>query len=317
MTRYLIGRIAQALVVLWATWTVTYVILYLLPGDALSIMLTASGVELDTLTPAEEQRYRAAYGLDQGPVAQYFSLLGDTLRGDFGQSPSRQGQPVLDLVLDRVPGTLALAALAVVLSIAFGVGLAWVAAIVRWRPARILLSRLPSVGFSIPVFWAGLLLIQVFAFQLGWFPSAGDEGIRSLILPAVTLSIPSAAVYAQVLLRNMNDVWREPHIVTAQAKGLTRGEVQRRHVFRNAALPVLTLIGLQVGNTVSGAVLVETVFTRNGVGRLAQESVLRQDIPVVLAVVTLSAAAFVVVNLVVDLLYPLLDPRIAHVRKVA
>jgi peptide/nickel transport system permease protein len=162
----------------------------------------------------------------------------------------------------------------------------------------------------------GLLLIQVFAFTLGWLPSTGSDGVESLVLPAVTLAIPSAAVYAQVLQRGFLDVWREPYIVTAYAKGLSRAQVQARHGFRNAALPLLTLIGLQVGNTVSGAVLVETIFARNGVGRLVQDAVLRQDIPVVLAVVTVSAAAFVVINLLVDLLYPVLDPRITHTPKV-
>lgn len=316
MARYIIGRVAQALLVLWAAWTVTYIILYLLPGDTLSIMLISSGVEIDTLTDEQVAQYRAAYGLDKGPIEQYFALLGDALRGDFGQSPSRRGEPVSELLLERLPSTLALAGSAILLSVIFGVGLAYLASYIRWRPAKVFLSRLPSIGFSVPVFWAGLLLIQVFAFQLGWFPSSGDTDLRSLVLPAITLSIPSAAVYAQVLLRGMNDVWREPHIVTAQAKGLKRSEVQLRHVFRNAVLPILTLVGLQIGNTVSGAVLVETVFTRNGVGRLAQESVLRQDIPVVLAVVALSAAAFVIVNLIVDLLYPLFDPRIKHVQKV-
>ncbi|RJX53264.1 ABC transporter permease, partial [Pseudomonas syringae pv. actinidiae] len=134
---------------------------------------------------------------------------------------------------------------------------------------------------------------------------------------AVTLAIPSAAVYAQVLQRGFQGVWKEPYIITAYAKGLSRAQVQARHAFKNAALPLLTLIGLQVGNTVSGAVLVETIFARAGVGRLAQEAVLRQDIPVVLAIVAVSAAAFVVVNLIVDLLYPALDPRIAHTPKVS
>jgi len=178
------------------------------------------------------------------------------------------------------------------------------------------LRRLPAIGYSIPVFWMGLLLIQLFAFSLGWFPSTGNDGFESLVLPAVTLAIPSAAVYAQVLLRSFQDVWKEPYIATAFAKGLTRAQVQRRHALRNASLPVLTLVGLQVGHTVSGAVLVETVFARVGIGRLAQEAVLRQDIPVVLAVVVVSAAMFVVVNLAVDLLYPAFDPRITHAPKV-
>lgn len=163
----------------------------------------------------------------------------------------------------------------------------------------------------------GLLLIQVFAFGLGWFPATGSRGVESLVLPAITLAIPSAAVYAQVLQRSFQGVWKESYITTAYAKGLSRGQVQARHGFKNAALPILTLIGLQVGNTVSGAVLVETIFARSGIGRLAQEAVLRQDIPVVLAIVAVSAAAFVLVNLLVDLLYPWLDPRISHTPKVS
>jgi peptide/nickel transport system permease protein len=311
MARYIIGRIVQALTVLWGAYTITYAILYLLPGDPLSIMLTASGVEMDTLSADQIAKARHYYGLDQGTMEQYFHLLGRLLTGDFGTSLS-SGRPVAAMLAERLPQTLMLAGTAVALSIVFGFAFAWLGAWLRWKPLRALLRRLPAIGISIPVYWTGLLFIQIFAFSLGWFPSAGNTGWQSLVLPAVTLAIPSAAIYAQILLRGFDDVWAEPFIATARAKGLRRGQIQLRHVLRNASLPILTLVGLQVGHTVSGAVLVETVFTRVGVGRLVQEAVLRQDIPVVLAVVTISAAAFVAVNLVVDLLYPLLDPRIAR-----
>lgn len=315
MSRYLLGRIAQAALVLWGAYSITYFILYLLPGDPLSIMLSASGMEIDALSPEQLAKARSYYGLDQGLLERYGQLLWGVLHGDLGQSLTL-GRPVTEILAQRLPQTLALAGLAIVLSLLGGVGLAYLAAYVRWQPLKVALSRLPALGFSVPVFWMGLLLIQVFAFGLGWFPATGSDGIASLVLPAVTLAIPSAAVYAQVLQRGFQDVWREPYIVTAYAKGLSRAQVQARHGLRNAALPLLTLIGLQVGNTVSGAVLVETIFARNGVGRLVQEAVLRQDIPVVLAVVTVSAAAFVLVNLLVDLLYPILDPRITHTPKV-
>ncbi len=315
MSRYLTSRIGQALLVLWGAYTITYFILYLLPGDPLSIMLSASGMEVDSLSPAQLAKARAYYGLDQGLIERYLHLLWGVLHGDLGQSLTLN-RPVTAVLAERLPQTLALAGTAIVLSLIGGVGLAYLTAYVRWQPLKTALARVPALGFSVPVFWMGLLLIQVFAFSLGWFPSTGSEGVESLVLPAVTLAIPSAAVYAQVLQRGFLDVWREPYIVTAYAKGLSRGQVQARHGFRNAALPLLTLIGLQVGNTVSGAVLVETIFARNGVGRLVQDAVLRQDIPVVLAVVTVSAAAFVVINLLVDLLYPVLDPRITHSPKV-
>ncbi|KAA8562668.1 Nickel transport system permease protein NikB [Pseudomonas extremaustralis] len=316
MSRYLIGRVGQALLVLWGAYSITYFILYLLPGDTLSIMLSASGMEADTLSVEDLAKARAYYGLDQGVFEQYFNLLLGALHGDFGQSLSLN-RPVAELLAERLPQTLSLAGLAIVLSLLGGVGLAYLTAYLRWRPLKIALTRLPSLGFSVPVFWMGLLLIQVFAFGLGWFPATGSRGVESLVLPAITLAIPSAAVYAQVLQRSFQGVWQEPYIVTAYAKGLSRGQVQARHGFRNAALPILTLIGLQVGNTVSGAVLVETIFARSGIGRLAQEAVLRQDIPVVLAIVAVSAAAFVLVNLLVDLLYPWLDPRISHTPKVS
>lgn len=316
MSRYLLSRIAQALLVLWGAYSIAYLILYWLPGDTLAILLSASGQEVDALSPEQLAQARAHYGLDRSALEQYLALLLGALQGDFGQSLSLN-RPVAELLAERLPQTMALAGLAIVLSLLGGVGFAYLATYLRWPAVRLVLSRLPALGFSVPVFWMGLLLIQVFAFTLGWFPATGSQGLESLVLPAVTLAIPSAAVYAQVLLRGFQDVWREPYILTAYAKGLSRGEVQLRHGFRNAALPLLTLVGLQVGNTVSGAVLVETVFARNGVGRLAQEAVLRQDIPVVLAVVAVSAAAFVLVNLMIDLLYPALDPRIAHSPKVS
>lgn len=315
MKHYLTGRIGQALLVLWGAYTVTYFILYLLPGDTLAIMLSASGMEADGLSPEDLAKARAYYGLDKGLFEQYFDLLWRALHGDLGQSLSL-GRPVTALLAERLPQTLALAGSAIVLSLLAGVGLAYLTAYVQWRPLKTALARLPSLGFSVPVFWMGLLLIQVFAFALGWFPATGSQGFASLVLPAITLAIPSAAVYAQVLHRGFQGVWQEPYITTAFAKGLSRAQVQARHGLRNAALPLLTLVGLQVGNTVSGAVLVETIFSRNGVGRLAQEAVLRQDIPVVLAIVAVSATAFVVVNLIVDLLYPCLDPRITHTAKV-
>ncbi|MFR0673368.1 ABC transporter permease [Enterobacterales bacterium AW_CKDN230030176-1A_HGKHYDSX7] len=315
MTRYLAGRVGQALLVLWGAYTLTYFILYLLPGDTLAIMLSASGLEADGLSPEDLAKARAYYGLDKGLFEQYADLLWRAVQGDFGQSLSL-GRPVSTLLAERLPQTLTLAGAAIVLSLLAGVGLACLTAYVQWRPLKVALTRLPALGFSVPVFWIGLLLIQVFAFALGWFPATGSQGFDSLVLPAITLAIPSAALYAQVLQRGFRDVWQAPYITTAFAKGLSRAQVQARHGLRNAALPLLTLIGLQVGNTVSGAVLVETIYSRNGVGRLAQEAVLRQDIPVVLAIVAVAAAAFVVVNLLVDLLYPCLDPRITHTTKV-
>ncbi|HWI32475.1 MAG TPA: ABC transporter permease [Microbacterium sp.] len=316
MTRYVLQRLGQAVLVLWAAYTVTFAILYLLPGDPVALMLSANNIEVDSLTPQEREVAAARLGLDRPLWEQYLGMLGAALRGDFGVSFAK-GIPVTELLAQRLPGTLALSAIAIALALVFGVATAFLA---TWLPrGRLadLLRRLPAVGVSVPSFWIGLLLIQVFAFTLGWFPAMGNEGWQSLVLPAITMAIPSGAVLAQVLGRSLDATLDEGYIATARAKGLSRWAVHARHAFRNAALPTLTILGLLVGATVTGSIVVETVFSRNGVGRLAQESVLAQDIPVVQAIVVLAAAAFVVVNLLVDLLYPLLDPRIARTPRVS
>ncbi|MDQ0574225.1 ABC transporter permease [Agromyces albus] len=312
--RYLAGRVAQAVLVLWAAYTLTFAVLWLLPSDPLALLLSANNVELDSLSAEQLADARARYGLDQPVWLHYVTMLGRAVTGDFGTSITR-GVPVTDLIAERLPGTVQLSGLAIVLALVVGFGVAYLAALVQWRPARALLTRLPSAGVAFPAFWIGLLLIQVFAFTLHLLPSTGQSGPEALILPAVTMAIPTSAVFAQVLTRSLVDTLGEAHITTARAKGLSRGAVQWRHALRNAALPTLTILGLVVGSTVTGAIVTETIFARQGVGTLAQEAVLTQDVPVVQAIVVLAAAAFVVVNLVVDLLYPLLDPRITHTPK--
>jgi len=316
MSRYILGRAAQAVVVLWAAYTLTFVVLYLLPSDPVALQLGAAGIETDKLDPAQLQAAMARYGLDRPVLEQYFSSLWGALHGDLGTSIAKQ-RPVTELIGERIGSTLALSALAGTLSIVGGTTLAYLASYVRWRPARILLSRLPSVGASFPQFFIGLVLIQLFAFSLGWLPATGTEGFASLVLPAVTISLLTSSLLAQVLMRSFDDTLRQPYIATARAKGLSRAQVQWKHAFRNAALPAMTILGVLVGLTVTSAIVTETVFARNGVGKLAQESVVAQDVPVVLAIVALAAALFVMVNLIVDLLYPLLDPRIVHVPKVS
>lgn len=311
MGRHVLGRVAQAVVVLWAAYTVSFAVLYLLPGDPLSILLAANNTDVSSLTPAELAAARHRYGLDQPVLVQYGHLLIGALHGDFGTSTSL-GQSVVGAIASRLPGTLALAAFAVVVGAAGGFTIAFLGAWVRWRPAKLLIERLPAIGMSAPGFWVALLLIQLFAFQLRWFPSTGTQGFGSLVLPGVTLAIPAAAVIAQVLGRGLDHEWSQPYIQTALAKGLSTSAVQLRHALRNAALPALTILGLVIGNTITNAVVVETVFSRQGVGQLAQQAVLAQDIPVVQAVVVLAAALFVTVNLVVDLVYPLLDPRVVQ-----
>jgi len=313
MARYIVGRVLQAVAVLWAAFTVAFLILYLLPSDPVKLQLGAAGIDEDSLTPAQVADLKHQFGLDQSLWAQYWHRLVDALHGDFGTSLT-QHTPVTSLISQRIGQTLLLASVAGAVSLVAGALLAYVATFVRFRPLRIFLSRLPALGASFPQFFIALLLIQFFSFDLGWFPATGTQGFGSLVMPAITIALLTSALLAQVLIKSFEETLRQPYIVTARAKGLSRSAVHLRHVFRNAALPAVTILGVLVGLAVTQSIVVETVFTREGVGRLAQQAVLSQDVPVVLGIVTVAAALFVVVNLAVDLLYPLLDPRISHAR---
>jgi len=314
MTRYVLGRVGQAVVVLWAAYTLTFAILFLLPSDPMELQLAAAGVQPDSLTPAQVAAIKHQFGLDQSIWAQYWHHLFGVVRGDFGTSLTQQ-VPVSDLLAQRIGQTLLLSVSAAVVSLVAGSALAYLATFARWNPLRVLLSRLPALGAAFPQFFVALFLIQFFSFQLGWFPATGTQGFSSLVMPVGTISVLASAVLAQVLIKSFDETLAQPYITTARAKGLSRSAVHLRHAFRNAALPAMTILGVIVGLTVTSSIVTETVFTREGVGKLAQEAVLSQDVPVVLAVVTVAAAIFVLVNLVVDLLYPLLDPRITHTRR--
>ena len=317
MGRYVLGRVVQAVAVLWAAFTVTFAILYLLPSDPVQLQLGAAGMDTDKLTPQQLNAFEAKYGLDESLPRQYVDHLVAALHGDFGSSIAQQGTPVTDLLTQRIGVTLQLTVAAAVLTVLIGGGLAFVATFVEWRPLRTFLTRLPAVGASFPQFFIALFLIQFLSFKLGWLPATGSVGLKSLVMPALTISVLTSSVLAQVLIKSFDETLQQSFVVTARAKGLSRGAVHLKHCLRNAALPAMTILGVIVGLTVTSSIVVETIFTRQGIGQLAQQSVLSQDVPVVLAIVTLAAAVFVTVNLVVDLLYPLLDPRIAHVRKVA
>lgn len=307
---YVGRRLGQAVLVLWAAFTVTFVILYLLPSDPVSIMLAGGqGGEQAAVDPAQAAALRAEYGLDDPLPVQYVHALWRTLHLDLGNS-IQNGAPVSTSIADALPQTALLAASAFVVALVLGVGIAFLSTWTRWAWARTLLLALPPLGVSLPTFWVGLLLIQAFSFRIPVFPALGNRGVSSLVLPAVTLAIPVSASIAQVLARGLRTALAEPYVETARAKGASRARVHLRHAFRNATIPALTIGGVVVGNLLAGAVVVETVFSRVGIGRLTVTAVNGQDIPLVQGLVLLAATVFVVTNLVVDLLYPVLDPRI-------
>lgn len=308
MNRYVLARLGQALLVLWAAYTVSFVVLYALPGDPVSLMY---GGESSDVTPEQLDALRAQYGLDQPLPVQYLTQLGGVLRGDLGTSVVLH-RPVTGLIAEAIPPTAAIAAAAFVLALLVGGGLAIVATLVRSRGLSNTLLGLPPLGVAIPSFWFGLMLVQWFSFQNPIFPAVGNKGFSSIVLPAVTLAVPTAALIAQMLSRSLQHSLRQPYVDTARAKGAGSVRVHFRHALRNASLPALTVTGLVIGELLAGAVVTETVFSRAGIGRLTATSVSAQDIPVVMGVVLFAAAVFVLVNLAVDLLYPLLDPRIVR-----
>ncbi|MBF6241001.1 ABC transporter permease [Nocardia otitidiscaviarum] len=307
MARYAGIRIAQAVIVLWAAFSVAFGVLYLLPSDPVELAASSvPGAPVDETAVAE---LRARYGLDQPVWAQYWTALTHAVRGDLGHSMST-GQTVTGAIAEALPSTLALASLALLLAVAFGATVAIAAAYTRRPWLRGLLTALPPVSAALPTFWVGLLLLQLFSFRLRWAPAFGGTGFSGTILPAVTLAIPVGGVIAQVFYSSLIGTWRQPFTDIAFAKGASRWWVQRRHILRPALGPALTIAGLWVGGVLAGSVVVETVFARAGIGRLTQNAVLYQDIPVVLGIVLLTALVYVLVNLLVDLAYPLLDPRI-------
>ncbi|WP_200305290.1 ABC transporter permease [Paracraurococcus ruber] len=311
MGRYLAQRVGQALLVLAATFTLAFLLLQALPGDAVLIKFLELG-----LTPEQLADIRIAYGADAPLWQQYLHAMGAFLTGNFGYS-IRAGVPVTQLLAENLPSTLLLSALAFAAASLLALVLALLATLGGQGWVRALVRSVPSLFIAIPVFWLGIMLIQVFSFQLGWISIISPEPWEELILPVATIAVPISAPLAQVLIRNIDAVLAEPFVTVARAKGASHAWVLRWHVARNALLPVLTMAGVLFGELLGGAVVTEAVFGLNGLGGLTQQAVANQDVAVLQAIVVISAAAFVAINLLVDLLYPVLDPRLARGRRTA
>lgn len=302
--RAALWRLAQVVPVLFAISLVTFFITRL-NGDPATLMLPLNAPE------SVRQEFRAELGLDKPLPVQYVNFAADALHGDFGQS-FRYREPAMDIVLQRIPATLELAGAALLIAIVVGLALGIVAALRHgtWIDSAVQFGAF--VGQAMPSFYIGLLAIVVVSRHVSWLPSGGYGGgsLRYLLLPALTLAPFMIAIIARFTRSSVLDVLEQPYVRTARAKGVSEWRVTTRHVMRNALLPVITVIGLQIGNLLGGAVIVETVFGWPGIGRLAVDSVLQRDFPVVQAIVILTAVAFVLVNQLVDLVYVWLDPRI-------
>lgn len=301
--RYVLARVPQAVLVVLGVMTVCFFAIRL-TGDPARLMVS--------LEAGEEQvaAIRQEMGFDQPLSRQFVRFLARAVRGDFGASLRFKGQPAMALVLERFPATIQLAVVAVALSAAVSLVLGTLAATRRGSAGDTAAMTLALIGQAMPTFWLGILLILVFAVFLGWLPTSGRGGIEHLVLPAVTLASFSMARTTRLVRSCMLEVLSQDYIRTARSKGLRELAVVTRHALRNAAIPIVTIVGLDFGHMLGGAVITETIFSWPGVGRLAVESIYARDFPVVLAVVVVVASVFVAVNLAVDLLYVRLDPRI-------
>ncbi len=306
MLKYLSGRTGQALLVLWAAFTLSFILLQVLPGDAILIKFQNPDMGL---SPDQIVDMRAAYGADVPLWQQYLHTLGNFLRGDLGYS-IQNGVPVSALLAANLPATLQLAVLGFTLALLLALVIAFVSNLIGFGWLKSALQSLPALFVSVPTFWLGIVLIQIFSFRLKLVPIINPGEWIGLLLPIATLAIPISAPLAQILIRSIDSVQTQPFVAVARAKGASRSGVLWRHVARNAMLPVLTIAGILFGELIAGALITETVFGRSGLGQLTQQAVVNQDVAVLQAVVMISAAAFVFLNLLVDLLFPLLDPRL-------
>lgn len=305
MWAYITKRLLLAIPVIFGVAFVVFAMVRIVPGDPAQIIAG------ETATKEFVEGVRKDLGLDRPLLEQFARYMGNLLRGDFGRS-IRSRAPVTIELQARIPNTITLTLAGLFVAVSVGVSAGIVSAI---RPYSVLDTAVMLValaGLSMPVFWSGLMMIVVFAVWLGWLPAVGTGTPVHLILPAVTLGMATAAIIARMTRSSMLEVLRSDYIRTARAKGLAEPSVVNRHAFRNALIPVITVVGLQMGTLLSGAVLTETVFAWPGIGRLLVEGILTRDYPIVQASVLVVALAFVLVNLLVDLLYAVVDPRIHY-----
>ena len=309
MTRYVLRRVLQLVPVLFLVSLAIFSIMHALPGDPVQLML--AGAESGSVTPERLEELRESMGLNDPLYVQYFRFVGGAMTGDLGTSV-RLRAPVVDLIFERLGSTMALSFGGIVFALLIGITTGVLAAVRQGSWLDTASMVLAYVGVSLPLFWLGLLLILVFSFRLGWLPPAGSDGIAALVLPSLTLGLVSAGVVSRLTRSSLIEVQVEDYVRTARAKGLPNRLVLLRHTLRNALLPVLTVVGLQFGAMLSGTVVTETVFSRPGLGRLVVSAILWKDYPLVQGIVLFMAVTYVVVNLLVDVGYAWLDPRIRY-----
>lgn len=305
MTRFLIRRLLLTIPVLLGVATLVFALIHLVPGDPVQAMLGESA------SPREVADLRARLGLDRPLYVQYTAFLRGAATGDLGTS-LRTNQTVVAAIGERLPATVELAMAAMVVAVLIAIPLGIIAAVRAGTPIDHAATTLSLVGISMPNFWLGPLLAIVFSVTLGWLPVSGRGTPAHLVLPAITLGAPLAAVLARMTRASLLEELREPYVVAARARGVSWPRAVLRHAFRNSLIPIVTVLGLQFGAVLTGAVITETIFAWPGVGRLLIQSISFRDYPLVQGCILFIAVTYVSANLLVDVLYGFLDPRIRY-----
>lgn len=303
MHKYVLKRILLLIPVLLGVSLLVFAIMSLTPGDPAQLILGENAPKEAVLKLREEM------GLNDPFFIQYFRFVKNAIMGDFGRSYTT-GREVFGEIFARFPNTLILAVIGIIISVCIGIPIGIISATRQYSFLDSFSMVIALLGVSMPVFWLGLMLILTFSVKLGWLPSGGFDGLKSIILPAITLGVGSAAIITRMTRSSMLEVIRQDYIRTARAKGVAEKVVINKHAFKNALIPIITVVGLQFGHLLGGAVLTESVYSWPGVGRLMVDAIRQKDTPTVLAAVVFLAAAFSVVNLLVDILYAYVDPRI-------
>ncbi len=307
MGKYLAGRLLQTIPTVFLVTVAVFLMLHLTPGDPAEVFLGDK-----RSTPELLDKVREDMGLNRPLHIQYLSYMGAALRGDLGRS-LQTNVPVMEQILNRLPWTIELAAAALLIAACVGISVGIIAALNHNTVIDTLAMALALVGISMPVYWSSLLLILLFAVQLRILPAIGQGGVERLILPATALALVSAGSLARMVRSSMLEVLNQDFVLTARAKGIGERLVVSRHVLRNALIPVVTILGLMLGNMLSGAVITETIFARLGIGQKYVEAVLQKDFTMVQGTTLFIALMYVLVNILVDMIYALVDPRIRYV----
>ena len=304
MIRFLFTKFLLAFFTIFVTTILVTILIHIVPGDPVQIMFAQS----QGSTPEQIEQVRINLGLDQPIYIQYLNYIDQLSKGDLGKT-IRGGQPVLEVIFQRLPNTILLATSAMIIAILLGVPLGFLAAYNKGTISDTFIMILAISGISMPHFWLGLILLFIFAVDLGWLPVSGS-GLLNLVLPALTLGISNAAIFARLTRTSMIEILQQDFVITALAKGLPKKYVLRKHVLRAGLIPLVTMMGMQFAFMMGGAIVVENIFSWNGVGRMAVEAIFQRDYPIIQGFILTFSVIVVFVTISLDVIYAFIDPRI-------